>query len=529
MADDLKPHPSFDTSTTSRLVVKFALLFSSVTFLAIITSGFFHYQKNIELILMNLQNQLQLAANTIAISIDGDAYQTLEGKASLDTPAYRQIRAVLSEFYHSNRQLGFESDCIYTFRRISGDSLEFTVMLHDQYVGNRYAIRPEMLPTIDKGKTSFTGIYEDENGTWVSAYAAILNRNGEVVGLVEVDFKDNVYLAAVRDEIYSILFFSLAGMGLAIIAAVLLSRLISRPIGDIAAAAVRFSGGDLDTQVPVKGRDEIGMLARAFNYMVQEIKDKELIRSRNKALREAYTQLDALNHSLQEANRLKSEFLGIAAHDLKNQLQAIMGFSEMMLSIPDQHPDVQRNAEKILTAARRMLSLINQLLDRNAIEAGAVVLQQEMADIGLLARQVVQQNDGLARRKQQRIVCSAESGCMARVDVNRMYEVIDNLLSNAIKFSPPGTTVLLDVRRVDDDAGNGRVRLSVRDDGPGLSQADMAQLFNRFVRLSARPTGGESSTGLGLSVVKQWVELLGGKVWAESEGLGKGSTFYVEI
>lgn len=520
---------SFDTSTTSRLVIKIALLFTVLIFIATIGSGFFHYNKNVSLILKNLQNQLTLAANTIAVTIDGDAYQKLEGKASVGTPEYRKIRLVLEQFIQFNKDLGFEEDCVYTFRQISEDSLEFTVMLHDRYVGNRYAIRPEMRPTLAEGKPGRTDMYHDENGTWVSAYAPILNREFEIVGIVEVDFKDNVYLMALTDEKYTIILFSLVSALAAMLAAVLLSRLISRPINKISNAVIQFSAGDLNTQVEVKGRDEIGMLARAFNYMVQEIKEKEFIRSQNQELREAYRKLDTLNKTLQEANTLKTEFLNIAAHDLKNPLQAILGFAEMIMNKEDQHPHVHRNAEKIHRATQRMFGIISHLLDKTALEQGAIMLNKELADVGNIARQVINQNQSIAAQKNQRIELTCEKGCEAMVDVIRIHEVLDNLLSNAIKYSEPGKAVRVRVRCTAPGGVKNGVRFSVQDRGSGLSKSDMLQLFQKYSKLSSKPTAGESSTGIGLSVVKQLVELHGGKVWAESDGKGKGTTFFVEL
>ncbi|NIW79413.1 MAG: HAMP domain-containing protein [Calditrichae bacterium] len=521
--------PSFDTSTKSKLVVKIAVLLSTLMFLAIISAGLLNYNKNVDLILKNLQNQLQLAANTIAISIDGDKYEKLKGRESMDTPEYKEIKGVLREFM-VNSYLGFETNDIYTFRRVSADSLEFTVMLHDQYVGNRYGIREEMLPTLEKGIPSYTGIYEDENGVWVSAYAPILNSEEEVVGMVEADFKDNVYLMAVRDEIYSILLFSLVGIGVAIIIAILVSRLISRPIVNISQAAVRFSKGDFDVSVPVSTRDEIGMLARAFNHMVNEIKEKEVFRRRNEELAEAYRKLDQLNKSLQEANHLKSEFLSIAAHDLKNPLQVISGFAEMITETPGQNSNVYRNAKKINDATRRMLRIISQLLDTTALESGQLKLNREKVDLEKIARKVANNNKAYARKKNQNLEFFANGNCVFKADRQRMYEIMDNLISNAIKFSPEGNTVTIRIEAKEGkERSNGKLLFSVRDRGQGLTEDDKQKLFGKFMRLSAQPTAGESSTGLGLSVVKQLVELHGGRIWAESPGQGRGSTFFVEL
>jgi len=111
----------------------------------------------------------------------------------------------------------------------------------------------------------------------------------------------------------------------------------------------------------------------------------------------------------------------------------------------------------------------------------------------------------------------------ALVDPNVMVQVMENLLSNAVKYSPPGKNIRVRLRKLPDT-----VRFEVQDEGPGLSAEDQKQLFGKFARLSAKPTGGESATGLGLSIVKRMVEAMSGRVWCESEP-GKGAMFVVEL
>lgn len=525
------PHSpkTFDSSTSSRLVVKIAVAFSGLVLVLIFSFGLFSYHNHSQLILKNLQDQLQLAANTIAISIDGDKYETLQGRSSMAAPEYREIKSTLEAFM-INDYLGFETDNIYTFRQISEDSLEFTVMLHDRYVGNKYQIRDEMRTTLTDGKPSFTGIYEDENGMWLSAYAAIINSRNEVVGLVEVDFRNNVYLMALSDEIYSMIFFLVIGVVLAIVVAILLSRLIVRPVVQVSRAALQFSQGNYEGSVAVRTKDEIGMLARAFNYMVKEVQEKDLISKKNRELTEAYEALDSVNRSLQEANRLKSEFLSIAAHDLKSPLQVIMGYAEHILTRRNQHPDVYRDAQKIFEASERMLGIIKNLLDTTAIESGKLILNKRLVDVVSVAKEVINNNQPLAQKKEQALILSANSACEANIDPKRMYEILDNLINNAIKFSPTGESIYVRIKASKNGHDNSRkVLMEIEDNGQGFTAEDLSKMFGKFMRLSAQPTAGETSTGLGLSVVKQLVELHGGKVRANSKGQGKGATFVVEI
>lgn len=235
--------------------------------------------------------------------------------------------------------------------------------------------------------------------------------------------------------------------------------------------------------------------------------------------------LARLNEELQQANQLKAELLAIAAHDLKNPLQTIMGFSHLIGEESQQLDSINRKAMLIRRASQKMLGLIQDLLQTAAIEAGKLELNRTKSDLGMLVKTVCENFYLMAQAKNQKLEVSVEEDCVVNVDVERIKEVIDNLIGNAIKYSPHEKTIRATVSK--DKHGN--VHFSVQDEGQGLTEDDLKKLFGKFQRLSAKPTGGESSTGLGLSIVKQLVELHGGKIWAESEGKNKGATFTVEL
>ncbi len=235
--------------------------------------------------------------------------------------------------------------------------------------------------------------------------------------------------------------------------------------------------------------------------------------------------LARLNEELDQANQLKTELLGIAAHDLKNPLQTIMGFAELIGEETKEISSINTKASLIRRASQKMLSLIHDLLETAAIDAGKLELHRQRTDFGSLV-QVISENFYLmAQNKRQCLQLHLEENCIVSIDVERMKEVVENLIGNAIKYSPHEKTIWITVARI----GHDNVRFSVRDEGQGLTEEDMKKLFGKFQRLSARPTDGESSTGLGLSIVKKLVEMHGGKIWAESEGKDKGATFTVEL
>ena len=225
----------------------------------------------------------------------------------------------------------------------------------------------------------------------------------------------------------------------------------------------------------------------------------------------------------QEADRLKSELVSIAAHDLKTPLQSIIGYAELLVEQPG-GPSARDYAGHCARAAGRMLDIVHKMLQSDAIEGGHLTPARHVVDLGRLGLATSGILQPQAAAKRQRIHAATDEGCLVEGDEDWLRQVLENLLGNAIKYSPERRSIWLAVRK-----DKGQVRLEVKDEGPGLTDEDKVRLFGRFQRLSARPTGGESSTGLGLSIVKQLVERHGGRVFAESEGRGHGTTFVAEL
>jgi len=241
---------------------------------------------------------------------------------------------------------------------------------------------------------------------------------------------------------------------------------------------------------------------------------------------ERTAELREKNLKLIDLNAEKNEFLGIAAHDLKNPLGAICGYAEMLAEDAAEIPqeEIVDTAARIKKSANIMFDLVSNLLDVNRIEQGRMDLTLAPCDLWETVRQTVDGYRTRARAKQLQL--HFEDGPrtpQVMADAAQLVQIMDNLVSNAVKYSPNGKNIYVRVCQVGHS-----VRAEVRDEGPGISAEDRKRLFGKFVRLSARPTAGEHSTGLGLAIVKSLVESMNGKVWCESE-LGKGATFLVEL
>jgi signal transduction histidine kinase len=255
---------------------------------------------------------------------------------------------------------------------------------------------------------------------------------------------------------------------------------------------------------------------------------EERVAARTQELTNANRRLAAQWARLRQANSFKSEILGTVAHDLKNPLGVILGrteiLKEMIAAAGALDDNVKVQIAYIRDAANRLTGMVDDLVSDAMADALDITVRREPVDISVLVQEVAEANRPLAARKQQTITVAAPANHVAMCDADRVREAIDNLVSNAVKYSPIGGAIDLLVGEED-----GGILIQVSDQGAGLSPEDISRLFGRFQRLSAKPTAGESSTGLGLSIVKRIVDLHGGRIAVESAGPGKGATFNMTL
>ncbi|RXH21646.1 MULTISPECIES: DUF3369 domain-containing protein [Bradyrhizobium] len=275
-------------------------------------------------------------------------------------------------------------------------------------------------------------------------------------------------------------------------------------------------------------------LSIAFDNVIlyQQLQDantqlEDRVAQRTRALMQANRRLSAQWLRLQRANGFKNEILGTVAHDLKNPLGVILGRTEMLkelISTGASQSGVAAQVDHIRDATKRLTTMVDHLISDAMADAFDITIRREPVDVAALVKEVAEANQPLAVNKQQAISVTAPANIVTMCDTDRIREAIDNLISNAIKYSPIGGRIDVTVSHEGSDT-----IVCVSDEGAGLSPEDLGRLFGRFQRLSAKPTAGESSTGLGLSIVKRIVDMHGGEVTADSDGPGKGSTFTITL
>jgi two-component system sensor histidine kinase/response regulator len=227
---------------------------------------------------------------------------------------------------------------------------------------------------------------------------------------------------------------------------------------------------------------------------------------------------------LKALTQLKDQFLQIASHDLKNPLNNILMSADIVMQSLGQDDGQYEMMEVIVHQSRTMQNIIIDFLDFHALQDGKLKLDRKLVDLNQIAARVVDENAGYARSKHIDLLLALDEQLPeVMADEERIAQVIQNFTSNALKFCPENATVTVHTCVQDD-----RVVLEVSDSGPGLIEADLAKVFTKYARLSNKPTGGEKSSGLGLAICKQMIELQGGAIGVYNNP-DQGATFWFSL
>jgi signal transduction histidine kinase len=296
---------------------------------------------------------------------------------------------------------------------------------------------------------------------------------------------------------------------------------IVRQIQALVGATKRVAAGELGVRTGLpQGQGELSQLAGAFDQMAESL---ELAHERGlleEDLRRKNYQLEQQNLAIQEANRLKSEFVSMVSHELRTPLTSIQGYSDLLLEDKRISEAQRESLSAVKKNSDRLLGLINDLLDLSRMEAGRLDLHRASLDLARLIPEVASSLRPLIETKRQRLRLDLGEALPAVwADADRVTQILTNLISNAHKYTLAEGSITVAARRDD-----GFVRVDVSDTGIGLSPEDQAQLFTRFFRAHDRSSQAAGGTGLGLVITRLLVELHGGRITVSSAP-GQGSTF----
>jgi signal transduction histidine kinase len=367
-------------------------------------------------------------------------------------------------------------------------------------------------------------------GGKVTRKLAYIQNVPEIGGLVAVGvFIDDVNETFLRRVMMEAALFALV---MPVISALgyVISKSITKPLSRIVGAIKSLAKGDLAiAPAPVEEKSELGEVAEALDILLANAIEQRALQEK------VYEQTDLLIHKnellmeqkerAEKAVKAKSEFLSNMSHELRTPMQAILGYSEICLAeIGDGNvQSAPRYLRNVSTSGKRLLSLLNDLLDLSKMEAGKMEYKHERADMKEAVAQALAELDPLIRGKDIKLHLKLKERSEAVFDKRHIIQVLINLISNAIKFSAVGGQIVIELSRDHAPENAPGLRLRVIDEGPGIPEAELKTVFDKFIQ-SSKTKSGAGGTGLGLAICHNIIAAHSGRIWAENRE-PKGAIF----
>jgi len=318
----------------------------------------------------------------------------------------------------------------------------------------------------------------------------------------------------------------------------MVTKLVRRPVESLAEKAKRFAEGDMSVYVDIKTEDEIGIFGKTFNYMVESVssfsKKLEQEVTRKTTLLNERTQLLALleraNRDLRELDKLKSTFLANMSHELRTPMNAIIGYTDLLIDGVDGpiNEEQEKSLKKVANNARHLLQLINDVLDVSKIESGKIELEPKELDLKWLIESVIPTFEPMIKQKGLTLIVNIDENLPPVYgDEDKTRQIFINLLSNAVKFSHRGWVTISakpSERGIKPGESPLFAEICVEDTGIGIKEEDISRIFDKFTQVDLTTIRQYEGTGLGLSIARGLVALHKGVIWVTSK-YGEGSKF----
>lgn len=366
---------------------------------------------------------------------------------------------------------------------------------------------PELLSRSFAGDTKL----EDVRDLVFDTHAEIVE-SGIHFGRVEVGISTDRITEGMKKARNRAMSIAAIEMALTALFSFALGLYLTRQLKELRDASRKLADGSLEHRIQVRGRDELAQTSIAFNKMTAKLQANEqaLILARDEAW---------------QANQAKSDFLARMNHELRTPMNTIMGFSQLLAADPDEPltPDQAMSVDEILQASKRLLDLINSLLDLDQITSTNLSFTLERVDVGQVIKDVL--NKLQTKATERHIKLSSvppPQPILITVDRKRLTQVLQELINNAIRYNHDHGSVSLAI----ETGPPGTLRIDITDTGTGITQDELRTIFDPFTRHAADKLAG--GRGIGLSISKRIVELMGGTIYVESEP-GEGSKFWIEI
>ena len=393
------------------------------------------------------------------------------------------------------------------------DSLKVYVSSDEDLIGNpsdEYNYESYILTIQTNDDTTYYSITDIEGSHLITVITPV-NLSGEIAGTYEMTFsmdKDYKVFDVQMRNLIAISVFSLFILIFSFL--FLLRRFVVKPIFVFRNAARLIGEGNLDTEINIASRDELGELAVAFDKMAKDLK-----KSRAK--------IERYNKTLERLLDQKDEFIGQLGHDLKNPLTPLVGLLPIIRD-QEKDPKIKEHLDIIVHNVEYMRELIFKTLQLARLRSENTKFDFEDLNLKDGVDGVLENQQLYLREHMMKVENKIHKDVIVWADKLRLAELFNNLITNAVKYAPEtGGTITINAKKE-----KSMVTVSIKDTGIGMASEQLEQIFDEFYKAD-KSTHEMDSSGLGLSICKRIVEKHGGRIWVESPGPGKGSTFYFTL
>lgn len=450
-------------------------------------------------------------ANCASGSVDGDILKTITAEDE-DTEEYKRIYDALA-VYRDNVELEY----VYGIKDEGDGTFTFTVdpAIDDPAPFGKEVVRTDALYMASQGIAAADNeFYEDEWGSFYSAYSPVFDSEGKVAGIIGIDFSrewyDGQLKEQTRNQVVSCLIIVAVVLVMSVILISMLLKSIMNPLKNMALVAKNYEKGLYDDEFEVGREDELGDISRALQSMASSLTEH---------IKEA-----------EAANNAKSDFLAHMSHEIRTPINAVLGMNEMILR-ESNDGEILEYSENIKTSGTMLLGIINDILDFSKIESGKLEIIPVDYDLSTILNDLVHMIQTRADDKGLMFKLDFDSNIprLLHGDEIRIKQIITNILTNAVKYTEKGSvTFSMGYDPIENDPDSIMLHVSVKDTGMGIKEEDMKKLFSEFERIEEKKNRNIEGTGLGMSITKSLLEMMDSSLQVESV-YGEGSVFSFSI
>lgn len=474
--------------------------------------------------------KLKAIAATASAYIDGDVYMSMNftEKSIVDSDEFKNFRERL-ERVKQNLNLKEE---LYTVALKDSNKAIFGVMTNDiPFAGDTLHIKsPEAIKAYNRVRRtvdcSYTQLYMDQYGSWISGMAPITNSKNEVVGIVQADHEAETVYAKIDEMKNFILYVQLAAIPFLLFVSIFVSKLTTKPITEVIANIERISKGDYREGKKVGSVKEVRKLAEATdNLCLTILEQQKKIFSTIEELKKKNTELNEAKVKAEDSDRLKSEFLAMISHEVRTPLNVILNYLSLIeMDLPeDDETDARKFFSSVRSSANRLIRTIELIITTAQLQTGTYDYKEEDVDLIHLAIQLREYAEQCLKNKNVELIYNIDvESAIVKGNEILVLKTFENLMDNAITYTEEGFI------KISLSGTEGGVLFVIEDTGKGMSEEFQRRMFNIFEQGDSGYSRKYDGNGLGLALVKLACDLQGIKIGWKSE-VNAGTTFSLKF